>query len=892
MKGAFARVLSLILVLSLVISMFSIFAFAENGGNNDGTVTEDGGETVLTPLEQVKQEYPQFALLYQRSFDEGWNAKNGMGFVDRGSDLYVDYEVGNSYDYNYFMRFEVGSSENTYTQWEMGTTYNVGNVIEMDIKADDYCNFPKLLYACTPGGGHLERENPGLLSIENGKLYVLEDYDDRTDKMQAEPVCTLSDEWVHIAIVMDYTYSTFPELDENGNQVYDEEGNPKYKDDNGYFECRIYFAPTEEYKRTGELELISTIELYGKESSQLDEDGRTKKGPKGVNYYRFQVASGIPASDYGSSVCLDNLVAYTGANTYGLATPEMGYGSNVNINAAKTENILGGGSVGGGKSTLDFLNEGLAMKVDVNYMRANKERTPILTDENGNACGAPIRVDGSAFIPLMPILEHIDYPYYIHKDGVFLDISTGTSASYITIGGKSATVDGERVQLNNAPGYYNGILYIDYRDLATVIPGWYADYDEMGFIAITTRENVVDRSKDLDFMVEMMKEFVFDYVTPEQVLEDVRENTNGFDHPYLLANQEEFDWLYSIYNNEAEEGTYDPNLYTYLTRMVNSATRDLSRYSKWSHSYVRVEANSEVNENGATVYYQKYRFFNENDGIVNNLYIDEGTGEITGVDGTAVYLVTADESGSFDPATKVLVQNRRSLPTDLTFNVYDKEWNDYIGLMSDKEQFENFDNYVGYGLEMPYQDSYGYDPEGGRSALSNRSQYLQNLAMGWQLTHNIKYVIYGFDIVLELAEWTHWGPGHFLNLADGVAPIAYFYDWCYDAIMAVYNGTDDIDGDGEADFDMSIVDNYLKATGRTYARFDINRIYEPIYEKAVFEGTNSARRLPTEFLSPIVGTGGNDYQTKTNNWVAVCCSGMILASLCLLDQADDENLSD
>ncbi len=931
MKGTFARILSMLLVLSLIVSMFSIFAFAETEGDADVTVTDDGVEA-KDPLEAVKEKYPAFKLLYQRAYDEGWDTKNGMSYVDRGSDFYIDYEIGSGYNYNYFMRMEIGSNQNSYSQWEMGSTYGVGTVIEFDLKADDYCNFPNFLYACTPGGTSADRENPYLITIKDSKLYVLDRYEKRNSHFQAEPVCTLSNEWSHFAIIMDYTYSSFPELDEDGNQVYDEDGNPVYKEDPGYFECRIYYAPTEEYRESGELELVSTIELYGKESSVIDTDGRTVKGAKGVNYYRFQVANAMPVSDYGSSICMDNLVAYTGATEYGLATPEMGYGANVSEGYAKNVEIIGGST--GAKNAYTYIDEGLAMKVNVNYMRANSERTPIFEDENGNAYGAPIKVNGSVFVPLEAILKHIDYPYYIHKDGEFMDISTGTSASYITIGGRSATVEGNRVELNNAPGYYNDVLYVDYRDFATIIPGWYADYDEMGFIAITTKEDVVNRDKDLNTMVDIMKEFVFDYVTPEQVLADVEEHTNGFDHPYLLGDQEEFDWLSSIYNNEAEVGTYDPNLHSYLEKMVSNAENAFTRYAKWSHSYVRVEQNYEVGENGLPVFYpildadgnpimtpqldddgnevlgedgnpimvpsvamkyfQKYRFFNASGSVVSNLLILEGTGEISAIDGTAVYLVTADENGNFDVSTKVLVENRWELPSDVIFNMYDRKWIDYVGLMTDKEQLEYYgaSGYVNYSLEMPYQESYGYDPEGGRSALSNRSQYLERLGMGWQLTRDIRYVIYGFDVALELAEWKHWGPGHFLNCADGVAPIAYYYDWCYDAIMAIYNGTDDMDGDGEADFDMSIVDEYLELTKRTYEHFDINRIYEPIYQKAVFEGTNSARRIATEFLSPIVGAGGNDYQTKTNNWVAVCCSGMILASLCLIDQSDDENLSE
>ena len=89
MKGTFARILSLLLVLSLVVSMFSIFAFAETGENADDTVTDGGDAEVKDPIDAVKEKYPEFKLLYQRAFDEGWGPKNGMSYVDRGTRVQV-----------------------------------------------------------------------------------------------------------------------------------------------------------------------------------------------------------------------------------------------------------------------------------------------------------------------------------------------------------------------------------------------------------------------------------------------------------------------------------------------------------------------------------------------------------------------------------------------------------------------------------------------------------------------------------------------------------------------------------------------------------------------------------------------------------------------------------
>ena len=884
MKNGLSRILSLILALSIILSMFTVFAYAA-----DDTTTEDetgeGVDEGAALLAAVKEKYPNFEVLYQRDYAEGWDVKNGMSLSDNGSKLNIDKEVGSDFRNNYFVRFEGLSSGHTYLEWKFITKHQTGAVVEFDLKADDYCQFTNFLQGITGNGG--TRTFPNLISIEDGQVYVAASYSYANGKSSytSKPVCSL-DEWTHFAIVFDYTYSTYPAYDEFGRIMYDENGKMIYDEDDSYFMCYIYTAPTDEYKKTGELELVSAVEMAGmidvNNTPDPKDPERTQMGAKGINYLRFQI-SGLAEADFGTSLCIDNMTIYSGANEYGLCDPAMGYGSSVDETYSKTVEIVGAGAVK--KEAKDFIKEGLAMKVGTHYMLAEGKRTPIMTDENGVAYGAPIKIDGAVYVPLLPILDYLNYPYYIRNEGMFVDISTGSSASYVAAGNKAATVSGERVELNAAPGFYNNVLYIDYRDIEIILPGYYGDYDAMGFIAITTEKDVMDRSKDQNTMVDLMKEFIFDYVSAEQVIIDVMENSDNFDHPYLFARQEKFDWLSDIYYDRLDESEYDTRLDGYIDETLRNAKAAYQRYAKWIRSEVRI-----ANTN-------KYQFVDASGKTVQNVMIDETTGAMTAYDGTAIYLITANGSGYFDKNAKVLVTVKKELPADLTLTTYARTWSeeDYIGLMSDEEILARYGagEYANASLEMPYQDSYGYDPAGGRSALNYRTLRLEPMAMAWQITGDIKYVLAGFEICLRVCEWTHWGPGHFLNCADGATFVAYFYDWCYDAIMALYNGTDDLDGDGQADFDMSVVNKYLASRGLDYSYFDIDIIYDALYEKAVYEGANACKGINTVYQSPICGPSSNFYHTKPDsNWVAVCSSGMILSSLCLLDKADDQTISE
>ena len=75
---------------------------------------------------------------------------------------------------------------------------------------------------------------------------------------------------------------------------------------------------------------------------------------------------GMPANatSLGHSYCIDNVQMYNGFTTPQTISESAGYGINVDVTQAKTESIIGSDF---GKTAIEYVNEGLAMKVNFDY---------------------------------------------------------------------------------------------------------------------------------------------------------------------------------------------------------------------------------------------------------------------------------------------------------------------------------------------------------------------------------------------------------------------------------------------------------------------------------------------------------------------------------------------
>ena len=156
--------------------------------------------------------------------------------------------------------------------------------------------------------------------------------------------------------------------------------------------------------------------------------------------------------------------------------------------------------------------------------------------------------------------------------------------------------------------------------------------------------------------------------------------------------------------------------------------------------------------------------------------------------------------------------------------------------------------------EMPYLDAQGYDIGGRHSQATSHAGRIQELAFAWQITRDDKYALLAYDYAVAIGGWEHWGPGHFLNCADAAAPYSTAYDWLYPAWVEL--------------------------------GLDVAKIEQIIFTNAVVPGyySRSANTIPEgwmRYISGVLTKSGWGFN-GTNNWNAVCSSGMVIASLAIV----------
>ena len=584
MKSKFLRILALILVMSSMISMFAIFANAEESGSTEGEI-EDTEEEQIT-------------LLYNRTFDEGWNVDNGMTIVDQGSTGSTTFEIDRgetkNHKINYFWRLSLNSSDNDYAELDFGANQETGTVFEFDIKTDDVCNFANVIALGTKGAGSSKGSVYSFMKVVDNQVYLMEG---------TEPAFELTNSWMRIQIICDYTYEAHTQAEIDAMKDAASQKQAKLDNENTFL-MYIYYGPAEGSGRT--------VLYTGLPLVVTGNDG------KGIDFVRFQSTEEDKPENYGASICFDNFKAYDGANEIKDITPDMGYGLLVNAEAEK-DFVPETGTT----NTTADLTTALAMKVGVNYCYNNKERTPIATADNGTAYGAPVIIDNKVMVPLDKVLEYIGCSYELQLDEKTIVISSeaeGFSTVYLVVGKDTADVGANVVTLTAAPGYItdandNTYIAIALDDVGRLFAGYYSDYDEMGFITISKTRNMLDRTVNLNAMLAIMKEFVFDLYTAEGIYEDVKANTNDFQHPYILANGDQLETMYNEYQalqakraqGTLEEGSEEYWMWVHYQRIVDTGASYYRYYAKKdadgtydTFAGVLTDAEYEAENNGRT----------------------------------------------------------------------------------------------------------------------------------------------------------------------------------------------------------------------------------------------------------------------------------------------------
>ena len=588
MKNKISKIISSLLLISFLVSGFSVFAFANT-------------EPPVIP----EQDTENLKVIYNRDYQDGWDYDNGFSTRTKpyltsasADSISIDKEADVIGNYNYFMRFKAQTKDAVYRSIDMGVdAVSKGNlstirgtVMEFSIKADDVANVGEIIWAHTS----LQTRREVLLSINNdGDLIVF------PNKSKIN-IGKISNDWTNIAFAFDWMQK---------------EGEDKY-----FIACTIRVGnglgngyDTEHkvnipYEMEGDIGFGTFVFGFAAFEAQKVKVSDT---------YTYSLPARIGGYDgIGKSYCLDNLKIYQGVTD--VVELPKGYGSAINTLKEKVIDIQENANA---KSKAQILEESLAMKVGVDYVLAKNVKYPLFANQKNsaynNVYGKPVKQGDNVLVPLQMVLDYIGFPSYTHADGMSIDVTTGTSTTYISLGRDSATVDGKKIQLAVAPGTLkntdgNDYIVVALSDIPALFPGWLAVYDDMGLILVyedTTPDNsednapIVDRnmSKDLEAMVNIMKKFVFDTVeqptstetylaTGEKVYKDAKANTNNFAHPYIISDAANFKKLADAYKLTEGAAGYNAKLNAYIKSALDQAEEIYKANTNSGTAYAGIKA--------------------------------------------------------------------------------------------------------------------------------------------------------------------------------------------------------------------------------------------------------------------------------------------------------------
>lgn len=738
MKKKLSKIIALLLTVASLVSMLTVFAWADE--TEDDTQLDDG----ITEDFNSNEDW-----LHYRNYEDGWLPTNGVTInssgkildyvTDNGHKAYIDYDVAASGDYNYFTRFEYTDSTKNesggpYFKYEFGSRVKLTGgytVIGMSVKADDACNMGTIMKI-----EHGSKSTHNLLIISNSKLYAF-------NTSESNYIASLADgDWCDFDIVMDWS-------------------------DNKVFNAKVYVD--------GEEKITFT-------------DSYTKGQDSGVQNLYLGMSTSTDVNNSGMSYCVDNLRIYQDASKPVKNPEKYGNGVFVETNAEKVVPIYKNEN---DKSVEQILEESLAMKIGVPSALMKNEKIDI------SKYIIPSIVDGEVMVSLDLIIDYMGYPAYVHANGTSYDITIGAGEiAYVTVGLNTATVNGELVDLVVTPGIAKNadgenVIVISMNDIPNIFPKCRVSYDDMGLIIVYEKidtegvdaDNLISRDNNLDALLSIMKKFVFDtsvnddedeaYTeTGESVYDAVNAYTNGFEHPYIFANQETFDGIKAV----KDDANGNAELKAYIAKIIAEADA----------YYADVVA--DMAADGTVTFNKGKEPF--------NVYQDE-------------HLLIPDPSN----------------PDETTI----KDTDD------------------------------GYNPES--KALYEIEEITKNLvtlAFAYQMTEDAKYAYLAYAVSVKLGEWVHWAPGYFINCANAASDFAVSYDWLYNAYVELL-GEESVETLATILYNQALAHGYRSVTGE-FCKFPRELGY------------------------------GDSWDARTDSWNAICASGMIIASMAIMEYAGEEAL--
>ncbi len=444
-------------------------------------------------------------------------------------------------------------------------------------------------------------------------------------------------------------------------------------------------------------------------------------------------------------------------------------------------------------SVAEIVEASIVMKVGSANALILGKRAPLLETEDGTRYGAPYVENGVVMVPLEPILKYAGVPYRFNSSGLGCDIFSDGEYRSVAVGRGYIQVGGETLLLSALPVMKN------------------FDGNQVFYVGLDDVETI----------------FHGCYVTYDEVgfisIGPVGDYINrDADEPFMQNLMESF-----LYDDVDKDKLYD---------MAKEYTNN------FEHPYFF--ANGERFEYLYDVYHSDVTDEIYDEDLVR--YIDDA---VKNADSYLAKWADLDADGNYlQPKLGRWCYNSQGMASWVT---YDKT-------PSSSVTPENADN---HSVSIaPYPDSAGYDPAGGRlNVLSDGTGALvaafEPMGFAYLVTGEEKYARFAYDWAIELCKWPHWGPAHYLNVAESARDIAMAYDMLYNAWVAM--------------------------------GLDPTPIRDGLSRHCTYTAWLSTTGRPQEYLRAD-GSESGDYWSHIGNWNPVCSAAVIAA--CLISFEDETDI--
>ncbi len=931
MKSKLTKLISMLLVIASLLSVFAVFSFAAEGAEGEEEQkssvelllnrTFDEGWPVsngVSNLQKVQSIDVDYEELADATYNYFTRLKITDGTSNSSKDGHIEFNFGSSpksggavveFDITTDAYFSIVNNKGACTQLGYGLTTS-------DSKTRTYVS----IYGI--------KDNK-LVIFNGNSVSVDEETGETTLGAGSVEVASLAGQWVHVAMVYQFEQNIAKCSACNHIYEFENQGAPcpnevlkKAADEEAGTEaeygpcgntskqmiirCRTYFGNTDIFDAKNAINIDNVAGFNADASAEAtyyrDSYIVSEKTGTAATFYnmRFGFVS-VAAEHVGMSYNIDNLLIYRDlspedaeGNRVDMDVVEgiddvatYGYGSKVNETATKTITILGGGE---GKN---YIGEGIIMKIGSDYMLNRNNREPIFVNKDtGKPYGAPVKRDGIVYVPFEPFLSATGYPVYPHEDGISYDISTAAGSSTLTLNRDVAIINGKRVELTAAPMLVkdpddetNTYPVIAMNDVEKFFQGYYITYDDMGMIIFSEGKNVISRKTDLKQMLSLMKSFIYDYsgagdLTDEELGElydKIETNTKGFDHPYLLADQEQFDTMNKIYEGEI---TGQDMYREWLKNFVEKCDANFNKFAQLPAEREDAKKIRETDEYGfignlmarpANESYTKYAYetnpgkykllayeiTNPFSGIKEGMFFSDIWRTASKKD--AVNL--SDEEKAYQNIWKVANNGNVTYPFYKYAAAPDENGYYYPSVLHQNDTNGKH-----------YND--GYDYAGGRNSYAvEYADHIRNFALAYQITRDDKYAIMAYDIMVSLCDnnnWHNWSHKHHLSVGELLSSLAPAYDWMYDK-------WDELEHDRDAQYSLDYLTQQMYRKSLYYS-YDISR-----YARTSDVWTRDA----SGYVNGI-GKGIWNWSECDINWNCVCNCGIVLGAMALVGEDTKE----